>query len=66
MSSGEAPPRGGGVASLSSYELRYGLLVVDEACEAVGPDTPQLPGRERLNKGLGAKGLHRAGEPDPW
>ena len=54
------------MASLSSYELRFGLLVVDEACEAVGPDTPQLPGRERLNKGLGAKGLHRAGEPDPW
>ena len=67
MSAAEAPaPAGGGVASLSAYELRYALLITDEAIEAVGGETPQFPGRERLNKGLGAKGLHRAGEPDPW
>ena len=67
MSAAEAPaPAGGGAASLSAYELRYSLLITDEAIEAVGADTPQFPGRERQNKGLGAKGLHRAGEPDPW
>lgn len=26
----------------------------------------QFPGRERLNRGLSQRGLHRAGEPDPW
>jgi hypothetical protein len=59
-------PQGGGAASLSAEALRYALLIVDEALEAVGAETAQFPGRERLNKGLAHKGLHRPGEPDPW
>ena len=54
-----AAPRGGGVAA----ERRDAGA---QAIEYAGGDSSQFPGRERLNKGLGTKGLHRAGEPDPW
>lgn len=58
--------RTAGAPSLTALQLRFALLVVDEALEAVGESESQFPGRERLNRGLSSKGLHRPGEPDPW
>ena len=46
--------------------LAFCLMLVDEAIETSGGETPTFPGRERLNRGLSLKGFHRAGEPDPW